>query len=64
MVDNSMATDSKVKDVIIEMLTIATIETVIHFCEESGIDDECVEILKNEQQHSQLSRMYFNGSQK
>ncbi|MCJ8270577.1 MAG: hypothetical protein MJK04_14395 [Psychrosphaera sp.] len=52
-----MNIDNKLKDIIIEMLKMTSIDTVIQFCEESGIEGECLELLRSEQQHSEISRL-------
>jgi hypothetical protein len=49
--------DNKLKEIIIEMLKITSIGNVIQFCEESGIEGDCLDMLRSEQQHSEISRM-------
>ncbi len=52
-----MNVDNKLKEIIIEMLKMTSIDTVIQFCEESGIEGDCLDMLRSEQQHSEISRM-------
>lgn len=56
--------DPKIKNVVIEMLGVTSVDSVIRFCEENGIKGQCLELLKNEKKHCELSQSLFSSPQK
>jgi len=59
-----MDMDPKLKSVVIEMLAVSSVDSVIRFCEENGIGGRCLEILKSEKRHCELSQSFMADMQK
>ena len=55
-----MDIDPKLKNYVIEMLSVSTVDSVISFCEENGVDGRLVDLLKTEKHHCEMTQLRFS----